>query len=288
MVKDISVVIVSWNVKDHLQANLARLFSLPAKHSFDVFVVDNASHDGTGAMVRAQFPQVKYIQNDWGSGFAHANNQALRLAEGKIVILLNPDMMVGEGALDATYDALMADEKIGVLGVRLNDAEGKPLKSVRNFPGFVDQLVTLLKIPHVFPRALDAYIPPDFDYTKSQDVDAVRGSFFAFRCEMLKTIGFLDQGFFIWFEEVDFCRRAKQAGLRVRYLADVACHDLVGRGLSKMKRVETQAIFTKSMVHYFAKWHPWWQAAVFAVLRWPMIGLVWIADLAGVKGKAKA
>lgn len=288
MVKDLSIVIVSWNVKEHLRENLARLFSLPCRRSFEVFVVDNASHDGTGAMVRTEFPQVKFIQNDWGSGFSHANNQALRIATGEVIVLLNPDMVVGEGVIDATYEALVNDKTIGVLGVRLNDAEGKPLKSVRRYPGFTDQLVTLLKIPHLFPNALDNYIPKDFDYTMSQDVDAVRGSYFAFRREILQTVGYLDQGYFIWFEEVDYCRRTTQAGLRVRYLADVQCRDLVGRGTSKMKRVETQAIFTASMVHYFYKWHPMWQAAVFAILRLPMIALAWLADRAGVKGKARA
>ncbi len=288
MVKDISIVIVSWNVREHLRENLARLFAHPPRHSFEVFVVDNASADGTGKMVREEFPQVKYVQNDWGSGFSHANNQALRLAQGEVVILLNPDMIVGDGAVDAAYETLTAARDIGVLGVRLNDAEGKPLKSVRRFPGFADQLVTLLKIPHLFPHALDRYIPADFDYAKSQDVDAVRGSFFAFRREMLNRVGYLDQGYFIWFEEVDYCRRAKEAGLRVRYLADVSCHDLVGRGTSKMPRAETQAIFTASMVHYFAKWHPWWQAAVFAALRWPMILGACVVDELGLKGKARA
>ncbi len=288
MVKDISLVIVSWNVNKHLRANLARLFSLPTRHSFDVYVVDNASVDGSGAMIRSEFPQVKLIQNDWGSGFSHANNQALRLVEGNVVILLNPDMLMGEGTLDIAHDTLMNHPTIGVLGVRLDDAEGRPLKSVRHFPGFWDQLVILLKIPHFFPRVLDRYIPADFDYTKSQDVDAVRGSFFAFRRDMLERVGFLDEGYFIWFEEVDFCRRVKEKGLRVRYVAEARCQDLIGRSLSKMKRAETQRIFTASLTHYFHKWHPAWQAFVFAVLRWPMIGLAFIADVVGMKGKAKA
>ena len=210
------------------------------------------------------------------------------MSDGTVVLLLNPDMEVGEGAIDAAFETLMSDPSIGVLGVRLNNAEGKPLSSVRRFPGFLDQLVILLKLPHIFPRILDRYIPADFDYTKSQDVDAVRGSFFAFRRALLEQIGFLDQSYFIWFEEVDYCRRVKEKGLRVRYLADVSCHDLVGRGTSKMKRVETQAIFTASMVHYFRKWHPWWQAAVLALLRWPMIAAAYIADVIGAKGKARA
>ena len=285
MVKDLSIIIVSWNVREYLEANLTRLFSMPCKYTREVFVVDNGSSDGSAVMVRERFPQVRLIQNDWDAGFAYPNNQAMRIADGRVIVLLNPDMLVGENVLDRTYETLMNDRSIGVLGVCLNDAEGRALKTIRRYPTFGSQLAILLKLQHFFPKLMSWYEWWDFDYTRSRDVDQVRGSYFAFRRDTMDTVGMLDSDYHIWFEEVDYCRRVRAKGMRVFYLANVACEDKVGRGVSKMKRAETQAVFTASMAHYFRKWHPWWQYAVISVLRPFAIFAARIADLVGYKTK---
>lgn len=264
---DISIVIVSWNVRELLRANLQRLLSLNSPYRSEIFVVDNDSHDGTAYMVRNEFPSVHLITNNWDAGFAGPNNQALRLAKGKVVILLNPDMLVEEGALEKTYDKLMTEKDIGVLGIKLLNKEGQPIGSVRRYPDFLSQLAIILKIGHLFPAVLDHYLYKDFDYSKSQDVDQVRGSFFAFRRELLDTVGYLDAGYHIWFEEVDYCLRAKQHGMRIHYFADAVARDYVGKGVAQMKHLEKQQIFTASMVRYFKKWKPWWQTALLMAAR---------------------
>lgn len=283
---DLSIIIVSWNVRELLRANLQRLFSVPTRLRWEVFVVDNGSHDGSAYMVRSEFPQVKLITNAWDAGFAGPNNQALRLAEGDVCLLLNPDMLVEEGALDAAYEKLMRDKSIGVLGIKLIGHGGKPINSVRRDPDFLSQLSIILKLQHVFPNVIKRYMRNDFDYNRSQEVDHVRGSFFAFRREMLETIGYLDAGFHLWFEEVDFCKRAREKGLKVFYLADVQAHDYIGKGFAQMKRLETQWIFTASTLRYFRKWYPAWQWIVLACIR--PIGLLLAAGADGVawvKGK---
>lgn len=260
----ISVIIVTWNVRELLRANLSRLFSLHPGVSFEVLVVDNGSVDGTATMVRRDFPQVKLIRNDWDAGFAGPNNQALRLARGEVAILLNPDMLVDPGALETAYRQLTGDRSIGVLGIKLLGHGGKPIGSVRRLPTFSSQLCTMLKLDHLFPHLIDRYMAKDFDYDRSQDVDQVRGSFFAFRRELLDSVGYLDDGYHIWFEEVDYCLRAKAAGFRIRYTAEATAHDYVGRGIAQMKYLERQEIFTDSMIRYFRKHHPRWQAFVLA------------------------
>ncbi len=264
---DISVIIVSWNVRELLRANLQRLLSLNSPYRSEIFVVDNDSHDGTAYMVRNEFPGVHLITNNWDAGFAGPNNQALRLAKGKVVILLNPDMLVEEGALEKTYDKLMTEKDIGVLGIKLLNKEGQPIGSVRRYPDFLSQLAVILKIGHLFPKVLDHYLYKEFDYATSQDVDQVRGSFFAFRRELLDTVGYLDAGYHIWFEEVDYCLRAKQHGLRIHYFADAVARDYVGKGVAQMKHLEKQRIFTASMVRYFKKWKPWWQTSLLIAAR---------------------
>ena len=267
MVKQISLIIVSWNVRQLLEANLRKIFSLSPEVSFEVVVIDNGSQDGSAHMVRDVFPQVKLIQNDWDAGFSFACNQGLRVTTGEICVLLNPDMLLEPGVLERTYRELTSDHTIGVFGVKLLTGEGKVLQSVRRFPDLGSQLAIVLKLARFFPKLVDRYMANDLDYGISQDVDQVRGSYFAFRRELLASIGFLDEGYHLWFEEVDFCKRVQNAGLRVRYDASVACHDFVGKGFAKMKHGEKQRIFTASMQRYFWKWHAWWQAGLIAVAR---------------------
>lgn len=286
MVKNISIIIVSWNVRKLLEANLRQIYSLPCKYTFEVFVVDNGSHDGSAKMVRDAFPQVKLITNDWDAGFAGPNNQALRLAAGEVCILLNPDMLLEAGTLEKTYELLTQDKTIGVLGVRLTTHDGKTIQSVRRLPDVWSQLAVVLKLARLFPKLVSRYMYDEFDYAKCQDTDQVRGSYFAFRRELLDTVGYLDAGYHIWFEEVDFCRRVKEKGMRVHYCAEVSCHDFVGRGFVQMKHLEKQLIFTASMVRYFKKWRPRGEALLIQAARPIGIVLAWAADLyEGLTGK---
>lgn len=284
----LSIVIVTWNVWHLLEKNLERLLSLPDTVTREIFVVDNHSHDGTAHFVRERFPTVKLITNGWDAGFAGPNNQALKHATGEVCLLLNPDMLVEPGSLDHVYAALTQDKTIGVLGITLRNQQGMPIPgSVRRLPDFRSQLAILLKLPHVFPSVVDHYLWKDFDFSKKQDVPQVRGSFFAFRRELLDTVGYLDEGYHIWFEEVDYCLRVQQADLRVTYDPAFSAQDYVGKGVSQMKRLETQRIFSASMLRYFRKWKPWWQYAVLALVRPFALLVAWGADLANAWHKRR-
>jgi len=277
----ISLIIPSFNTREILQNNLESLFKLTCRFSFEVIVVENGSSDGSAKMVREEFPQVELIQNDWNSGFAHACNQGLRMAQGEVLILLNADMVVQpafahgelrrgeEGTLEKVFETLVERKEIGVLGVKLLKEDNSILSSVRRDPDFWSQLAILLKLPHLFPKISDNYLFKDFDYQKSAEVEQVRGSFFAFRRDVLDKVGFLDEkNFFFWFEEVDFCRRVRQAGFKVWYEAEVSCVDLIGQSIKKVFSLrKKQAIFSRSLMNYFFKWQPWWQGAIFFCLR---------------------
>ncbi len=289
----LSLIIVSWNVRDQLKDNLSRLFSLNTRQPFEVLVVDNGSSDRTPTMIRSYFPTVHLIQNDGNRGFAYACNQGLKMAKGEVLVLFNPDMVMGKGVIDHTYETLMANKDIGVMGVKLmrpfDVAHGLRLNesivaSVRRDPGFPDQLAILLKLPHIFPHVTDQYLAKDFDYNISQNVDQVRGSFFAFRRDVMEKVGMLDaENFFIWFEEVDYCRRVRQAGFRIWYDARVSCTDLIGQSFKQQSARLKQARFSKSMARYFAKWHPTWQTAIIRAVRPVVILFGALTDLAHVK-----
>jgi hypothetical protein len=164
-------------------------------------------------------------------------------------------MEVKKGSLAQLVAWLDQHPEAGVASCRLKDAAGNNIPHVRRFPRLFDQLMIALKLPHLFPSILDGYLQKDFDYSKEAAVDSVRGSFFAVNGKAFKDIGFLDERFFIWFEEVDYCRQAKAKNWRVMYTPEMECTDLVGQSFSQVKIGRTQSYFRASMLAYFRKWH---------------------------------
>lgn len=284
---DLSIIIVSWNVRDKLRENLAALYKSDGGLQFEVFVVDNDSNDGTAEMVRVDFPKVKLIANRENVGFAKANNQAIKYATGDYILLLNPDMRVFPDTLDSMVGWMENCQEAAVAGCHLVNEKGETIPHVRRFPTFKDQLAIVLKIPHFFPKILNGYLRTDFNYNQDAMVDSIRGGFFMIRAEMIKKIGVLDERFFVWFEEVDYCKRLREAGLEVWYTNSAECVDFVGQSFKQLKRGTTQRYFRDSMLKYFEKWHPRWQYLLLKSA-WPIGRLIaLIGETSNVKTKVK-
>lgn len=283
---DLSIIIVSWNVKDKLKDNLRALYA--SQHvDFEVFVVDNNSEDGSIEMVKKEYPQVKLIANQENLGFARANNQAIKQASGKYILLLNPDMRVFDDTLSNMISWMNRYEKAWVAGCRLIDENSKIIKHVRRFPAFFDQLAIILKIPHVIPGILNSYLRNDFDYKKSAPVDSIRGGFFMIKREALKSVGLLDEKYFLWFEEVDYCRRVKKVGGEVWYTDAAECIDLVGQSFKQVDTGVKQKYFRDSMLVYFKKWRPGYEYWLLKSA-WPIgLFIAWLAKKLSVKGRAR-
>ncbi len=274
---DLGVVIVSWNVKDLLLKNLESIRKSLGSISIRVIVVDNASSDGSAEAVKGM-NDVMVIANTENLGFSKAVNQGIAVSNARHVLLLNPDMAVSADAFAKTVAYLDAHPDVGVLGGKLLNADGTILKSVRRFPDFNSQLAVLLKLPHVFPHINDYYLATDFNYEKEQNAPTVRGSYFAISSEALKRVGRLDERYFIWFEEVDYCAETLKAGLKVVYVPSIVAQDFVGKSFAQRKRYWKQVQFSKSMSQFFWKWHAGWQAAVISMVRPFPILAAWIAD----------
>ncbi len=270
--------VVSWNGKELLRRCLDSLFA-SAGVSLDVFVVDNASKDGTPEMVRREYPQVTFIENKENFGFARANNQAIRQAHGEYILLLNQDMRLHPDTLEIMARNMRERAEVGVAGCHLVSEKGETVPHVRRFPALRDQAAILLKLPHFFPRVLDRYLMRDFNYARDfAEVDSIRGSFFFLRREVIQKIGLLDERFFFWFEEVDYCQRVRCAGFKVGYFGNAECVDYVGRSAKTLSRFKAQKIFTGSMLKYFRKWHPAWQWVILVVLRPIGLVIMWLVD----------
>jgi len=256
---DLSVIIVSWNVKEKLKDNLQALFESESGFNFEVLVVDNASTDGSAELVRAKFPQVKLIVNKTNFGFARANNQAIELAQGRYILLLNPDMSVFPDTLENMLAWAEENPQATVSGCRLVNVRGETVRQVRRFPKLFDQLMITWKIPHFFPGILNSYLLPDFDYSRVSQVDSIRGAFFLINLKNYQKISRqpkpkLDERYFLWFEEVDFCRQVIAWQGEVWYTPAASCLDYVGQSFKQLKRGKAQKYFRDSMLKYFKKW----------------------------------
>jgi len=273
---DLAVVIVSWNVKEMLLQNIEAIRRSVGPISVRVIVVDNASKDGSAeALKDAQ--DVVVIANPDNRGFSKAVNQGIAVAKSRHVLLLNPDMQVSADAFAKTVVYLDTHQDVGLLGAKLLTSEGAIVPHVRRLPDVWSQLAVLFKLPHLFPHVLNRYLFVDFDYTKEQEAPSIRGSYFAMSQHALAKLGGLDERYFIWFEEVDYCTQVQNAGMKIMYVPSITAQDFIGRSFAQRKRYWKQVQFSKSMAQYFSKWQPsvgW----LFWLIRPLPIAVAWVAD----------
>jgi GT2 family glycosyltransferase/lipopolysaccharide/colanic/teichoic acid biosynthesis glycosyltransferase len=218
---DLSVIIVNYNVRDFLNNALVSISKALQGLDSEIFVVDNASDDGSGDFIRKHFPAVHLIENRRNIGFAAANNIALTKAAGKYIVLVNPDTLVQEDTFQTLLDAFKTFPDAGMIGCKILNPDGTlQLACRRSFPtpwvAFtkIIGLSTLFPNSHLFARYNLSYLDPE----KSYEVDAVSGSFMMIRREVYEQIGGLDENFFMYGEDLDWCYRVQKAGWKVRYV----------------------------------------------------------------------
>ncbi len=275
---DWSVIIVNWNTRERLRQCLRSVFASDGLANFEVFVVDNASSDGSAEMAAREFPRARLIANKENLGFAAANNQAIRRSQGANILLLNPDCLISPGALENLLIFIKEHPKAGVVGGRLTGENGNLQKSVRNFPDFYSQAAILLKLHRLYPDIIKKYLADDMDYNQHASVSQVMGAFFAVPRQVIGEVGLLDDRFFLWFEEVDFCKRVKEAGYEVYYTPMAEAVHIGGESFGQLLSAKKQKIWNRSLETYMRKHHGFLAAAAlkpfFAISR----GLSWFYD----------
>lgn len=262
---DISFVIVSWNVRELLMRAVRSIQVDAAAYSYEIIVIDNASEDGTIERVRTEFPAVRVIANTENAGFTRANNQALKVAQGRYLFLLNPDTELVGGATQALVQFMDAPENagVGIVGPQLVYADGTVQASRRRFPKFSTALVESTVVQQWFPhsRALESFYMRDTQDDVTQDVDWIVGAAMFVRREVYDQIGGLDERFFMYSEELDWCLRAKQArsertdaSWRVVYFPGARVMHYEGKS-SEQALAQRDIYFHSSKVRFFKKHH---------------------------------
>ncbi len=213
---ELSILIVNWNTRDLLRACLASLLQHPYRDDDEIIVVDNASTDGSAAMVGAEFPNVRLIEPGANTGYAKGNNLAFSTADSPFLLTLNPDTQVFEGTLERAVSSLKARPSCGYLGARLISPDGSTQASVRGFPTFLGLLGDWTGLGARVAGALDSYRLTRFDYDTPQPAPQPMGTFLLFRREALEAVGSekapFDESFPIFFNEVDLLKRLDDAG----------------------------------------------------------------------------
>jgi GT2 family glycosyltransferase len=253
---EISVVIVTWNCRQMLKDCLQSLRDqLPAK-SGEIIVVDNASSDGTADLVRREFPEVKLFENHSNLGFAKGNNVGLQASRGKYVCLINPDVVVAGNCLSSMIDYMDRRPGIGMLGPQIIGLDGLVQRSCMREPTLWNQfcralaLDTLVKRSHLF----GGYLMHDFSHSETRDVEIINGCFWMVRQEALQQVGLLDSNFWMYGEDLDWCRRFRTAGWRVVFFpAAQAVH--CGGGSSRNAPLSCYIQMQRSDLRYWRKYH---------------------------------
>jgi len=248
---DISIIIVSFNTKGLLLDCLASVFETVKGISFEVWVVDNNSTDGTVEATREKYPTIKIINNTENLGFAAANNQAFRLMNGDYALLLNTDAVLTNGAVKELFDFMEANPTAGMACGQLLNLDGSRQNSIANFPTTLTLLLneTFLRIflPKKFPSKRRKYVSP-------LKIDSCIGACLMARKKAMDDIGFLDERYFFFFEETDWAYRMKRGKWAVYFVPTANIFHAQGKTVGSS--VNARIMFYRSRYLFFKKWHP--------------------------------
>lgn len=215
---ELSIIIISWNTRTMLRECLLSVFAYAPEGNFEIIVVDNASTDGSQELVRQEFPSVTLIENAKNLGFAAANNKAIRQTSGRHFLLLNSDTIIHAGVLQQSLDYMTTNDRIGAMGCRVLNRDGSLQHSTSQFPSFLNlciQTLALDRIPNIpfFRR----YRMLDWQRKEAGAVETISGCFMMVRRECANAIGLLDEHFFFFGEETDWCKRMRENEWQVHF-----------------------------------------------------------------------
>ena len=253
----LSIVIVNYNVKLILEQCLYAVRVASNRLDIEIFVVDNQSTDDSVAYLRPRFPEVVFIENAENTGFAKANNQAIRQCKGEYVLLLNPDTVIGEDCLKNLCRFMDEHPEAGAAGVKMLNGQGVFLpESKRSFPTPWVSFCKLFGLSKLFPRSkrFAAYSLPYLNPDEQHRVDVLAGAFLFLRHEALKKAGLFDESFFMYGEDIDLSYRIKLAGYQNYYFPERILH-YKGESTKKGDKKYLHA-FYDAMLIFYRKYYP--------------------------------
>lgn len=256
MIVDLSIIIVNYNVKEFLQNLISSVLKAGQKIKYEIIIVDNASDDGSVEFLREKFPDIKLIINEKNLGFSKANNAGLSIAKGKYILLLNPDTIVQEDTFERMIDFFEQSPDAGMVGCKILNPDGTlQLSCRRSFPGPWTSFCKVTGLSNLFPnnKLFARYNLTYLDENQTYEVDAISGSFMMIKRETYEKVGNLDEQFFMYGEDLDWCYRVQKEGYKVYYVHDTQIIHYKGES-TKRSSIDETKIFYNAM-HLFVKKH---------------------------------
>lgn len=251
----LAIIIISFNVCKLLKECLESIYRETTRTRFEIWVIDNLSRDDSVRMLKESFPEVHLIENQENLGFTRANNQAIAKCQSDLVLLLNPDTLIQDGALDKMVQFMDEHPDVGVSGCRVLNPDGSlQLACRRSIPSPKVAFYRLSGLSRLFPnsKVMAKYNLTYLDPDKPHEVDAVSGAFLLIRKQVVDRIGMLDETFWIFGEDIDWCIRAKKAGWKVMYYPDARILHYKGIGCGTNSR-KTSYEFYRAMYLFHRK-----------------------------------
>jgi len=246
---DLSIIIVNWRTKEYLLKSLASIGQTGEDLSWEIIIVDNGSQDGSGTAVEEVFPAVHLIENDENLGFSRATNQGLRESLGRYVLLLNPDTEVREGAIERLVSFMDTHSDAGVAGPQLLDSDGSHQNSIANFPSLATELLNQSLLRWLFPKQFPG---KERDYAEPVEVDSVIGACMIVRREAMDQVGLLDEEYFLFLEETDWCYQMKKAGWKIYHVPQAEIYHFQGKS-AELEKKKAKIEYYRSRYHFFKK-----------------------------------
>ena len=246
---DLSIVIVNWNTREDLLICLESLVQKGGHVSKEIFVIDNGSQDGSGKEVRKCFLNVHLIENLQNVGFARATNQGIMASSGRYLLLLNPDTQIKEGTLETLTAFMDAHPEAGVAGAQLLNSDGSKQNSIANFPSLATELLNKNVLRWFFPKTFPG---KEKDYVGPLEVDSVIGACMIVRRQALDQVGPLDEDYFLFLEETDWCYRMKKVGWKVYHVPQAEIYHFQGRSAG-IEREKAKIEYYQSRYLFFKK-----------------------------------
>ncbi len=253
---DLSIAIVSYNTRTLLLDCLRSVFESTLTIRFEVIVVDNHSADATVEAVQLSYPMVRIIVNRENLGFSKAVNQALAVSSGRYLLMLNSDTQVQKQALDRMVACLDGEPEIGAVGCKQWTGDGRLYQSCFHFPSVRDHVRHAAFFRRLAPAWQERLAAGQaIDCATSQDVDWINGACLMVRMDLLRECRGLDEGYFMYFEDVDLCRAIHRRGYRIRHLADADIVHLIGRS-GERDQTRLNLVWELSRIRYVERHFP--------------------------------
>ncbi len=247
---DLSIVIVNWNTRDLLKNCLESVLRTVHGLTYEVIVEDNASTDGSVAMLQDLFPQVKIIANDENRGFGAANNQAFKIMEGRYALLLNTDAVLTENAVHDLFSFMENHPEAGISCGQLLNRDGSKQNSIASFPTLLTMLTNISLLEYLFPGK---YPSKRYDHRQPVAVDSGVGACLMVRKDAMDKVGWFDERYFFFFEETDWAYRMRLADWKVFHVPTARIYHFQGQSIGP--DIRSRIEFYRSRYQFFKKWH---------------------------------